>query len=178
MTLHVFTTPQTQNKTILRLWPLTNTLPAFVCWLWQTLMVVLSTVTTFGPVSVYINNYIFLISRDQLHLEQLFSVTRPWCNWNLSVGIILILTLTKPHQSHFYVLLFLFSAALKLTFTVCFQDHLHGGHLHGVGSTLIENFGCVFFVDHFMKCTNFYSWRCIVCQKSEQPPILENEFWD
>ena len=71
----------------------------------------------------------------------------------------------KTHQSHYHVLLLLFSAALKLLKpTILFA------------SRTILCGGLCFLVGHSTKCMNFHSQRCMMCQKLGRPPTLKMNF--
>ena len=65
--------------------------------------------------------------------------------------------------------------AVKITFTVLLSGPFFVEvHLHGAGSALMEDFDAFFLVDRSEKCTKDTTKAVLVCQKSEQPPILEN----
>ena len=65
---------------------------------------------------------IFLIFPRPAHPEQLFSITCPWCSWNLSVYKTLTLLWQNTCQSHCMTCIPCLISH-RLPSTVCFQDH-------------------------------------------------------
>ena len=67
--------------------------------------------------------------------------------------------------------------AVKITFTVLLSGLFPvEAHLHGVGSSLMEDFDIFFLVDHSVKYLKDTPEAVIVCHKLERPPNLEDEF--